>query len=129
MAFTDECEMRNPMTIAVPAVAAFVRAIAVLALDSDSQVAWLRSLGLPGEPYYADELAEEFHDGFVFLDEFVANAWLPPEIANSARQIHERLTSRAGPSHEVFWRVESLAGHPDWVAVRALAQSALNAIR
>ncbi|MFS8103349.1 hypothetical protein LFM09_40105 [Lentzea alba] len=48
----------------VPALARFVRSIAVLAMPAESQTQWLDSLGLPGGARIADELALGFDDGF-----------------------------------------------------------------
>jgi hypothetical protein len=103
----------------------FLRATAVLALPADSQKLWLSSLGLPGQPLYADELAMEFDDGVRLLDQFVSSGWLKGAAADRLRVLDGLLTEMSGSENAELWTLEALESSPRWEAVRASARSAL----
>jgi hypothetical protein len=107
------------------ALASFLRAVAVLALPADDQLAWPRSLGLPGEPYYVDELALEFDDGYLLLSQFVANEWLPQRVVEPIAVLNTLLSDMSGPEQTELWGLEALAGSPLWGNVRHQARAVL----
>ena len=106
----------------------FLRAIAVLAMPWSSQREWLSSLGLPGEPRFADELALEFDDGFTLLDQFVRAGWLGERVVEQLQVLDGLLNEMSGPDNADLWTLESLETSPRWEAVRASARSALLAM-
>ena len=99
---------------------AFVRSVAVLALDADAQAAWLRTLGtFPA----ADELALEFDDGFPLVPAFIERGWLSETALPALVPLDEQLTAMSGGDR--LWHAEALAVQPEWDRVRALAGAAL----
>lgn len=109
----------------VGSLVAFIRSIALLALDAQSQVAWLSSLGLPGLPAVADELALEFDDGCLLLPIFVEHGWLPDGCVNFLAPIDAALDAMSSRSEADVWNVEELASSPEWEEVRSMARQAL----
>ncbi|HEX2131111.1 MAG TPA: hypothetical protein VHH15_06085 [Actinophytocola sp.] len=106
-------------------LARFMRSTALLALPSETQAAWLATLGLPGEPAYADELATEFDDGVRLLTQFVAAGWLSQDAAGRLMVVDALLDEMSGPDHANLWTVQALAVAPEWEAVRVAARHAL----
>jgi hypothetical protein len=114
---------------AIQSLVAFMRSIAVLALDAPTQLAWLASLGLPGTPSVTDELALEFDDGYRLIPRFVANGWLSAESGGLLAPIDAALAAMSGPSNADVWAVEALESDPRWMEVRVLAREALIRLR
>ena len=108
-------------------LARLVRSVAILALPFDSQIDWLRHLGL-GEPEYADELALELADGVLLLAQFVQLQWLNSQTVQMLKALDAKLAARSGIDHEAFWRIEALRDSHDWQAIRVLANEALGSI-
>jgi len=109
-------------------LARFIRATALLALPAESQRLWLSSLGLPGEPGYADEMATEFDDGLLLLPQFVAAGWLSHEAADRLTAVDALLEKMSGPEKASLWSIEALYARAEWEAVRAAARDALFAV-
>ncbi|WP_189213742.1 hypothetical protein [Actinokineospora fastidiosa] len=109
----------------VRTLVAFLRAVAILALDAPHQRAWLASLGLPGELAVADELALEFDDGYLLLPAFISNGWLPANAREQFGPIDAALAAMSGNDHQDVWAVEALSTDQRWEEVRALARNAL----
>lgn len=103
----------------------FVRATALLALTSEAQKTWLSSLGLPGQPLYADELAMEFDDGIRLLHQFVSEGWIKASAADRLRALDGLLNEMSGAENSELWTLEALERSPRWEAVRSAARSAL----
>ncbi|WP_258904005.1 hypothetical protein [Actinokineospora sp. UTMC 2448] len=112
----------------VRTLVAFLRAVAILALDAPHQRAWLASLGLPGEPAVVDELAHEFDEGYLLLSAFISNGWLPANAREQFGPIDAALAATSGDGHQDVWAVEALATDNRWEEVRALARNALNSL-
>jgi hypothetical protein len=102
-------------------VAAFVRSVAVLALEADAQSIWLGQKGLP----LVDELALEFDDGFRLVPGFIGLGWLNATALPVLAEIDQRLSSMSGEHNAGLWQVEALAERTEWDQVRALARTAL----
>ena len=101
-------------------VAAFVRSVAVLALEADAQIAWLGAKGFP-----LDELALEFDDGFRMMPTFIERDWLNETALRVLAEIDEHLGSMSGEHNADLWQVEALARRTEWDEVRTLARTAL----
>ncbi|BCY08750.1 hypothetical protein [Actinoplanes sp. L3-i22] len=102
-------------------VAAFVRCVAVLALEADAQIAWLRERGLP----LVDELALEFDDGFRLVPTFIERGWLDAVALPVLAEIDQYLSSMSGEHNTDLWQVEALARRAEWGQIRTLARAAL----
>ena len=102
-------------------VAAFVRSVAVLALEADAQIAWLGEKGLSP----VDELALEFDDGFRLVPTFIERGWLNATALPVLAEIDQHLSSMSGEHNAGLWQVEALARTTEWDQVRALARTAL----
>jgi hypothetical protein len=107
------------------ALASFVRAVAILALPADGQIAWLHSLDLPGQPRYVDELALEFDDGYLLSPQFVTNGWLAQEATKPLAALNVLLSDMSGSEHAELWTLDALATSPLWIKVRHQARVAL----
>jgi hypothetical protein len=105
-------------------VAKFVRALAVLALPSGEQLAWLRSLGL-GEPGECDELALEYDDGFLRLQSFVSNGSIPESAVSALAELDSLLNDMSGEVNSHLWKVEALEAASEWGEVRRVARAAI----
>ena len=103
----------------------FLRALAVLALPAPDQLAWLRSLGLPGEPAVLDELAMEFDDGYRLVPSFIKNGWLPESILDPLSELDRLLSGMSGTGNERVWLVDSLDSTQEWEEVRFGARKVL----
>ncbi|ROP27703.1 hypothetical protein EDD30_0394 [Couchioplanes caeruleus] len=102
-------------------VAAFVRCVAVLALEGDAQIAWLGEKGLP----LVDELALEFDDGFRLVPTFIERGWLNATALPVLAEIDQHLSFMSGEHNAGLWQVEALARRTEWNQVRMLARTAL----
>jgi len=112
----------------VPALVRFIRSIAVLVLPAENQVQWLNSLGLPGNAAVADELAQEFDDGFLLLPQFVEHGWILGPVADKLRELDSLLTSMSGPENADIWDISALEGAGMWSKVRDRANSILRGL-
>lgn len=102
-------------------VAAFVRSVAVLALDADAQIAWLGGKRFS----LVDELALDFDDGFRLVPTFIERGWLNTTALPVPAEIDQHLDSMSGEHNAVLWQHEALARRTEWVQVRALPRTAL----
>jgi hypothetical protein len=104
-------------------VAAFVRSVAVLALDGEGQVAWASHL----ESHVAliDELALEFDDGFRLASRFIERGWLNEAALPVLAQLDEQLNAMSGRHNAELWHVDALTSRAEWGRVRVLARMAL----
>jgi hypothetical protein len=108
-----------------PALARFVRSVALLALPAEEQTRWLNSFGLPGEAALADELALEFDDGFLLLPQFVEQGWLPDRLAEHLCELDKLLAAMSEPEKAEIWDISALATAEEWTEVRRHAASVL----
>ena len=72
---------------------AFVRSVAVLALEADAQVVWLEEKSVAPS---ADELALEFDDGFQLVPTFIERGWLNEMALPALAQLDEQLDAMSG---------------------------------
>lgn len=103
-------------------VVGFVRAIAVLALPPDDQIAYLSTLG---DFVGVDELALEFDDGFLLAQQFVDAGWISAETYEGARLLDEQLAELTGAADDDLWTTDALAAAPEWASIRAAAAAVL----
>ncbi|GAA0444915.1 hypothetical protein Aca07nite_54210 [Actinoplanes capillaceus] len=101
---------------------AFVRGVAVLALDADAQAAWLERLGTAPS---ADELAWEFDDGFRLAPTFIERGWLPGTAIPALTRLDDQLSAMSGTPNADLWHVDALPHSAEWDRVRTLARAAL----
>jgi hypothetical protein len=99
--------------------------LAVLALPAKQQVAWLDSLGMPGKPALADELALEFDDGYRLVQQFVVRGWIPEGALAGLRQVDALLAEMSSPEQATVWEVAALESSDRWEEIRTRARSAL----
>ncbi|MBF9132064.1 hypothetical protein I0C86_24320 [Plantactinospora sp. S1510] len=104
--------------------AAFVRSVAVLALEADAQVAWTSQLAKHHVPLI-DELALEFDEGIRLLPIFVERGWLNDEARPVLAQLDEQLDAMSGQHNAHLWHAEALVSRAEWDRVRTLARIAL----
>lgn len=114
----------------VASLVAFLRSVAMLAMAAPEQVAWLNTLGLPGEAAIADELALEFNDGYLLIDTFISRGWLTANAKALFEPIDAALAAMSDPDKEAtaegdVWVVGALGEDPRWEEVRLLARRAL----
>ena len=119
---TVDRDMTGP---GVKALTSFLRAVAILALPADGQIAWLHSLDLPGQPHYVDELALEFDDGYLLLPQFVTKGWLAQQATEPLAALDVLLSDMSGSEHAELWTLDALATSPLWIEVRHQARVAL----
>lgn len=103
----------------------FVRALAVLALPSTAQIAWLESLGVDVS-HSADELAMEFEDGYALLWYLIPERWLAEEVRPTLDEMNGLLRGMSGPTGP--WSFDDLGSDPRWEQLRLLARRALSEI-
>lgn len=108
-------------------LARLVRAVAILALPAEGQIAWLSSLGM-GEPGFSDELALELENGVLLVDQYVRAGWLRPEARSALSELDSFLTAKSTPGSEGFWSLDSLRSDGEWGRVRAMAFEVLKAL-
>jgi hypothetical protein len=108
----------------VASLVALLRAVGRLALPCEDQVVYLEQLG--GS---VDELALEFSDGAVLIDQFVASGWLSADDGGRLREINEALTLMSGPENAALWTGASLCSAEEWRAVRNAARQFLAWVR
>lgn len=108
-------------------LAKLVRAVAVLALPYEGQLAWLRSLGL-GEPGIADELAMELEDAALLSAQFEEAGWLDPNARNLILELRELLNLDSDRGNVDFWALDSLRTSPEWNTARKAALAVLLAL-
>ena len=102
----------------------FVCSLAVLALPAPAQISWLETSGLP-DVHDSSELALDFSEGILLLDQFIDAGWIPGSADAPLRELDGSFADRSDGKHSAFWDVDSLSSDPDWERVRAMAQSAL----
>ncbi|MFI6425150.1 hypothetical protein [Promicromonospora sp. NPDC050880] len=116
------------MTEISPAeLAKLVRAVAVLALPADGQIAWLSSLGM-GEPGFADELAMELEDGALLAGQFVRAGWIEPEVGSAVAALDSFLAVKSRADTKDFWSLNSLRHDREWDRIRSMAADVLRAL-
>lgn len=99
----------------------FVRAIAVLALDAEGQIAWLQSMG--GLP--EDELALEFEDGRLLAFQFEEMRWVKPGLGPTLAPLNELLSNMSGSGQDFLWSPRGLCEAQEWTDARRLARAVL----
>lgn len=105
-------------------LAAWVRAIGVLALSADQQATWLDSLG-PVAAWNVGELGLEFDDGYVLLDQWVRAGWVDQKSLAPIAALNTRLDEMSGERNASLWTRPALAQHQAWREVRELATAVL----
>ncbi|WP_229074925.1 hypothetical protein [Actinoplanes sp. DH11] len=103
-------------------VVEFVRSVAVLALEANTQVAWLQKLGATPS---ADELALEFADGLRLTPIFIERGWVEATAVPALTQLDDQLNRMSGEAHAHLWRADALFDRAEWDRVRELARAAL----
>lgn len=101
----------------------FLRALAVLALDFEGQVDWLRSLGL-GEPALCDELADEYYQQWLLLPQLVAAGLIPEAAVAVLNDLNELLGEIIQPGSNLG-SIDSLRTAQEWEQVRRKAATGL----
>lgn len=105
-------------------VAAFVRSVAVLALDASAEVAYLGDV--VNDPVsLVDELALEFDDGFRLVPTFIDRGWLKAAALPALAELDEQLGAMSGQHNAHLWEADALTARAEWDRVRALARAAL----
>lgn len=108
-------------------LAAWVRAIGVLAASAEHQQAWLDSLG-PVASWNVSELGLEFEDGYLLMGQWVEAGWIASVSVPAFHALNAALDHMSGQSNESLWTREALSNHRAWREVRALAMNALSTI-
>jgi len=101
----------------------FIRALAVLALPGNEQVAWLRSLGL-GEPEVVDEIVDEYYQQWVLLPQFVAAGLIPARAEEALNRLNDLTSELIQPGSDLA-DVDGLVSADEWRAVRGTAAACL----
>lgn len=101
-------------------LAAWVRAIGVLALPVDQQATWLDSLG-PVAAWNVGELGLEFDHGYLLLDQWVEAGWVDQKSLVPIAALNTRLDEMSGERNAALWTRQALAEHQAWRDVRELA--------
>ena len=105
----------------------FVRSIAVLALPAAAQLRWLRAQAEFELPI--DELALEFDDGWVLLNNFLEGELIPRAAVPGLTRLDGLLSKMSGTDNANLWTAEALASRPEWDSVRDLALSVLELVK
>jgi hypothetical protein len=105
-------------------LAAWVRAIGVLASSSDQQSAWLDSLG-PVASWNVGELGLEFDDGYLLMDQWMDAGWLSRKSLAPIAALNTMLDEMSGEGNAALWTRDALAQHQTWREVRELAMAVL----
>ena len=105
-------------------LAAWVRALGVLAAAAEQQEAWLDSLG-PVASWNVSELGLEFDDGRLLMEQWIDAGWLSPESRAPIEALDSMLEEMSGEGNAALWTREALSQHEAWRKVRTLAMSAL----
>lgn len=105
-------------------LAAWVRAIGILALPADQQATWLDSLG-PVAAWNIDELGLEFDDGYVLLDQWIKAGWVDQKSLVPIAALNTRLDEMSGERNAALWTRQALAQHQAWREIRELATAVL----
>ena len=98
-----------------------ISSVRVLATSPDGQ---LRHLADLGTPQLADELALDFNDAFVLLDQLVGRGYLTGDQARALVALDDQLKVMSGPENADLWRPDSVRDSPQWERVRMLANEA-----
>ncbi len=87
----------------------------LLAEEPEEQIRYLSALGtLP----LTDELAIQFGESVLLLDQLVAARLVSEETAAELRQIDRRLAAISGPSNARYWTPEALQESEEWQEIR-----------
>jgi hypothetical protein len=108
-------------------VVAFVRSVAVLALDAGAQVAWAGQLVEDRVPL-VDELALEFDDGFRLVPTFIERGWINAAAMPALTELDEWLAAMSGQRNAHLWNADAVTTRAEWDRVRTLARAALAAL-
>lgn len=109
------------------ACAMFIRAVAVLALPADGQIAWLRSLGL-GEPEVVDELGDEYYQQWILLSQFIEAGLVPQRAKDALDRLNDLVGELIHPDSDLA-DVQSLVSADEWNAVREAALECLTLLK
>lgn len=97
-----------------------LRAVGRLALPCEEQIAYVRQLG--GS---IDELALEFGDWVVLVDQFVTHGWLSAGDAEKLREIDAALARMSGSENAALWTEAALCSAEQWSVIRSAARQFL----
>ena len=103
---------------------AFVRAVAVLALPAEAQLAWAGQLLHQDVPLVA-ELAWEFDDGLRLVPTFIERDWISASALPVLTELDNQLSVMSGEQNASLWETDAVTIRPEWHRVRALARAAL----
>lgn len=93
-----------------------------LALPADEQLQHLKNLGGAQVVLGIDELALEYSDLVLLLDQHRNDLGIGSELANDLRRLDELLDSMSGAQNAVLWSPVALRESCDWKRVRELAR-------
>jgi hypothetical protein len=99
--------------------AMFLRALAVLALPARHQTDWLNH-GALGEAGICDELAEDFYQQHLVVDQYVEAGLLLPRSVGLLRQLNDQLGAMMSPG-STSGEIDALASSDEWQVVRDMA--------
>jgi len=103
-------------------LAQLVASVAVLALEPEGQLDWLRSIGLPEG---VDELALCLDDGVGCAPWMVENGWLLAGAARAIGALDAHLDDFSGMANAALWTPEAVRSAHEWAEVRRLARVVL----
>lgn len=103
----------------------FVRAVAVLALPAEAQLAYLTSIGVPDG---VDELALEFDDGRLLARQFEELGWISALFRARVAPLNALLDEMSGEDRAELWTASALGAASEWERVRSLARNLLFSI-
>ena len=103
----------------------FVRAVAVLALPAEGQLAYLASIGVPDG---VDELALEFDDGRLLARQFEELGWTSDVFRARVDPLNVLLDEMSGEDRAELWTASALRAASEWDRVRLLAMDLLFSI-
>jgi len=75
-----------------------------------------------------DELALEFHDSIVLLDQLVDDYAIEEEVAEAVLAVDRKLNAISGERHHDLWTRAALKHSEAWAEVRRLAAIALKSL-
>ncbi|VTS05173.1 hypothetical protein [Tuwongella immobilis] len=103
--------------------APLILAVRLLSFEANEQ---LRELSRLEHPVGIDELALQFDDQAILVDQLVAAGQVSEEQQAIVRQIDELLRDMSGEVNAALWTPDSLRTSPLWANVRQLAKAFLD---
>ncbi|GIF04731.1 hypothetical protein Asi03nite_22690 [Actinoplanes siamensis] len=101
-----------------------MRAVAVLALPAEAQLAWVGQL-LHQDIPLADELALEFDDGLRLVPTFIERGWISASALPVLTELENQLRAMSGEQNASLWEPDAVTSRPEWHRVRVLARATL----